>query len=281
VRLGDTAVVCGIRGEILLASDVTDTRSIQVAEARLATGSADEEALDHEAGEVDALSLLVPNIELATGCNPSHLPGNPPSQLAQTLAQRILNLLHTTRLVRARNLRILYKPPPVPSDTDVSESSQEPEVKAYWTLYIDILFMSLDGNAFDAAWVALLAALKDTRLPEAYWDAENEMILCSDSPSKAKSLDLRGLPVPATYSVFSLPAADGLETQTWVLADPDAFEEELCSETVCVVVDCSGSGKSRICKIEKSGGCVLERSTMRELVTQAEKRWTDWKEVFA
>ncbi|KAK4987007.1 hypothetical protein LTR28_001918, partial [Elasticomyces elasticus] len=61
------------------------------------------------------------------------------------------------------------------TEDDVPDEPPQLVSKAYWTLYIDLLFISLDGNPFDVAWAAVLAALKDTRLPRAWWDPDREV----------------------------------------------------------------------------------------------------------
>ena len=135
VRLGDTTVVCGVRAEILNVTDVGDWRGLAavgvenesgIAEEDLRMvadrkdGEGDEEGMDDENGkhrteedrvredaqQLEHLNLLVPNVELATGCSPLYLPGSPPSNLAQSLTQRLLTLLHQTRLVRLQDLEI-------------------------------------------------------------------------------------------------------------------------------------------------------------------------------
>lgn len=271
VRLGDTAVVCGVRGEILLASDIPNPHPPT-------TSPSDDDTADDSA-ELPSLNLLVPNLELSTGCSPAHLPGNPPSTLAQSLSQRILSLLHETRLIRAQDLRILYEPPPTPDDDEMPDVPPRVETKAYWTLYIDVLFISLDGNAFDAAWGAVLAALRDTVLPRAWWEPDLEMVLCSDVAAEAGRLRLRGLPVAATFAVFSPEEGKARargEGKAWLLSDPDTLEEDLCGEQVCVVVDAESADGGRIRKIEKSGGGVISRGSMREVVGRAEERWREW-----
>ncbi|KAI9701243.1 MAG: hypothetical protein M1836_001912 [Candelina mexicana] len=264
VRVGDTAVVCGVRGEILLASNVPGYR----VESSTQASSNDD---------IVELDLLVPNIELSTGCSPAHLPGLPPSPLAQTLSQRILSLLHSSKLVKAEDLRIWHTPPMSPEAETAEESPPESEVKAFWCLYIDILFISLDGNPFDAAWAAVIAALRDTKLPYAWWDIDREMILCSDQVSQASRLQLTGMPMAATFAVFSSGRNAGEQkTQAWILADPDTFEEELCRESVSIVVQCSDDGEVRIKKIEKSGGGFIGKEEMRALVAMAGERWREW-----
>jgi exosome complex component RRP43 len=301
VRLGDTTAVCGVRAEILLASNIPNPSSLH--------GIEEDTEAEKELKELD---LLVPNIELATGCSPAFLPGQPPSTLAQSLSTRLYSLLHASGVVDGRRLRIWWSPPvpnnggekegmDVDDDNEVGEEDAKPVIKAFWTLYIDILFISLDGNPFDAAWASCLAALQNVRLPFAYWDADNEMVLCSDDIEQSKKLTLRGLPTACTFAIFRAKDAahHHLEGQgskgpgdkdknQWILADPDTFEEGLCDESVTVVVDCSGEGSERrmqgrertkIVSISKSGGTGIGREEMRELVTMAERRWGEWEGV--
>jgi len=272
VRIGDTSVVCGVRGEILLSKDIPNPPKVDLPEDE----SMDDETVEDEndAEELSSLNVLVPNIELATGCSPAHIPGNPPSTLAQSLSQRMLSLLHTTKLIRASDLRILYRPP--------KQEDDEPDVvpplgiAAYWTLYIDVLFISLDGNPFDAAWCALLAALENTRLPKAWWDADAGSILCSDLAEDARSLSLRGLPVPTTFAAFEPGLEKGVkEARTWMLADPDTLEEDLCNESVTMVVD-SSSGRTVVRRIEKAGGGVVGKETLSTCMETARMRWGEW-----
>lgn len=263
VRCGDTAVVCGVRGEILLASDVPNPPSVPPTKL--------QEEEDDDVEEIANLGLLVPNIELNTGSAPQNIPGAAPSSLAQSLTDRLLSLLHITKFVRAKDLRILYRPEKV-DETDMEEDP-EVEIKAYWTLYLDFLFISVDGSVFDAAWFALLAALRSTVLPRASWNPDMEMILCSDDATEAKKLDLVGLPIPASFGVFEhVMEGAGQAKQAYLLAEPDSFEEELCNESITVTVDKTG-GTTTIRRLEKKGGAAIGRDLMKEVVASAEERW--------
>ena len=275
VRIGDTTVVCGIRGEILLASNVAGYR-VDKSSAAPSTGPGYNEAKE--------LDLLVPNIELATGCSPAFLPGQPPSTLAQSLSTRIYSLLHSSGLVDGKDLRIWYQPPDL-SDQDKMEEDEsdatEPEVKAFWALYIDILFISLDGNPFDAAWAAVVSALRDVRLPKAYWDADREMMLCEDTLSESKKLKLNGLPIAVTMLVFRAKEQEqGRDKKHWILVDPDTFEEGLCDESVTVVVDC-GTKKTKILSLSKAGGTIVGKEEMKDLVGLAEQSWSQLNQLLS
>ncbi|KAH8717073.1 ribosomal protein S5 domain 2-type protein [Phaeosphaeriaceae sp. PMI808] len=242
VRLGNTSVVCGVRAEILKEEDIPaghDTTNPSTSPT--------------DATEIDTLRLLVPNVELSTGSTPNHIPGNAPSPYAQTLITKIRSLALSTNLLRTDDLRIVYTPS---MNAEDATEAPEQQVKAYWVLYVDIFFISIDGGAFDAAWISMLAALRDTKLPFAWYDEEFEGVLCSDEVGQARRLELRGLPVPATFGVFEGrgDGDDGVGMGECVLGDPDAFEEGVCREGVCVVVDVGGGGEVVVRRVEKSGG---------------------------
>ncbi|KAF4549991.1 3' exoribonuclease-like protein 2 [Elsinoe fawcettii] len=258
VRLGATSIVCGIRAEILRAQDIPHPY-------HPLTSTTDSQS----SNEIEDLGLLVPNLELSTGSSPSNLPGNPPSSLAQSLTHRLHALMHTTSLLNPADLRI--------TTTIQDEDGNEEEVtKAYWALYIDILLISHDGNVFDAAWLAVLAALGDTVLPRAEWDADTERVVCDPRKSQGRRLGLQGMPVPCSFGVFSTESKiRGEEGREWLLADVDAFEEGVCREAVTVVVDEDGEVR----RVEKVGGGKVGREVMRELVGEAGKRAGEWRKV--
>lgn len=256
VRSGDTAVVCGVRAELLLASDIPHPPSDNA----------------HEDDLIEDLGLLVPNVELSTGCSPAHLPGNPPGSLAQSLSYRILSVLLTSGMISSRDLKIEYEEPP--TDDDLPDEGPKVVTKAYWTLYIDILCIALDGNAFDAACVAMVAALKQTILPKAWWDPDRELIVCSPRPAEATRLRLSCLSTAATFAVFSTasplkPKNDG---RNWILADPDGFEEEVSAEFLTVTIALTADHGSKMVRLEKLGGSALGKDTTKECIRLAEER---------
>ena len=256
VRSGDTAIVCGVRAELLLASDIPHPPN----------DSSDEDDL------IEDLGLLVPNVELSTGCSPAHLPGNPPGSLAQSLSYRILSLLLTSKLIRPDDLTIDYTEPQ--TDGDLPDEGPKMVTKAYWTLYIDILCIALDGNAFDTACTALVLALKQTVLPKAWWDPDREMIICSPRLAEATKLRLSCLPVSSTFAVYSTASPLKLRTnvRNWTLADPDGFEEQVTTESLTITVVLTANKTLRVIKAEKSGGSALEKDEITKCIRSAEER---------
>ncbi|TRX94037.1 hypothetical protein FHL15_005115 [Xylaria flabelliformis] len=293
VRTGDTTVICGVRGETLTTLQIPNYRPTLLGIAAADIASTDE-LRDYD--------LLVPNIELATGCAPDFLPGVPPTTLAQTLSTRVYSLLHSSRVLDVQDLRIYHEKSRDDADgggegddehmqdthgADIDIPARE--VKAYWVLYIDLLFISLDGNPFDAAWAAVLAALRNTKLPRAYWDADRELVLCSRQEAPVP-LTVSGLPVACTAAIFTakdrLKQSQSRKTGSemgsfWILVDPDRFEESLCDETVTVVVDRFGEGDdTKILGISKSGGTIVGAEVIRRFVKVAEDRWKEFKDAF-
>lgn len=325
--MGDTAAVCGVRAEILHTEDIaawsvsrsTSTSNGTNKPKRLKTdhNTSKNETYgdDDDESHIQDFNLLVPNLSLSTGCAPGFIPGAPPSALAQSLSHQLLALLHSSRLVQAEDLRIWYRHPDFSVGEEHNESermdveeeehrmadtsSAQWEIKAFWVLYIDVMIISLAGNPFDAAWASILAALKDTKLPKAWWDVDNEMVICSDDVSEARRLSLRGMPVASSFCVFEADAAAGwravvipdadskkLDGQKgsrgrWILADPDGYEENLSQEKICIVVDKEqdGKGKTVILKMEKNGGLTVGREELRQLVDLSAQRWDQMKRI--
>jgi len=274
VRAGDTTVICGVRAEVLPITEIPNYRST----------STNQPAID----EIAAYDLLVPNIELATGSAPTFLPGVPPTSLAQTLSTRVYSLLLRSGLVRVQDLRIWHAKDKA-TDVDMKEGSDDGGsemgeeamgLKAYWALYIDLTFISYDGNPFDAAWAAVYAALRNTCLPRAWWDADKEMVLCSAEEKDKRPLNLRGMPMACSAAVFiEKDQADRRGGKYWVLVDPDRLEEKLCSEVISIVLDRS-TGDTKILSLSKHGGTIVDRDLVRRFTEMAEKRWDEFRQAF-
>lgn len=300
VKLGETTVVCGIRAELLLVSEIPYYRASET--ARNNTQSTDEDTDNDSNYEAITLNnLLVPNLELGTNSHPSFPSNVAPSITAQSISQRILSLLHTSKVVRLQDLEIRHTSSTSTSNLDPDDPGYiEPEkdvLKAYWTLYIDCVALSYggEGGVFDATVMAIVAALKDVRLPAARWDEDEKRILCDADMSKAHTLDLRRIPCPLSFGVFTAADLQSQVTQTRVngaekaagktdsviLLNTDAFEDDICREKGSLVVDCSAeNGKCKILRIEKSGGAgQLGLGDVREVLDYAEQRWREWKRI--
>ncbi|KAJ7364025.1 ribosomal protein S5 domain 2-type protein [Mycena albidolilacea] len=147
--------------------------------------------------------FLVPNIDLPALCSPKFKPG-PPSDEAQVLSDRLNEVLAST--------------------ISLSSLVIHPS-KAVWVLYVDATCINYDGNVFDAALIAMMAALRNTTLPKATYNVETGLTTCSRTA--ASPLQILKTPISFSFGVFDAT----------LLADPTAFEEPLLDTTVSVVVD--------------------------------------------
>lgn len=323
VKIGESTVVCGIRAEILPVSEIPHFRASDQSRAQTgvstrvvsdgiqANGSTPETKEEEEDDDEDYQSvrlnaLLVPNLELSTSTHPLFPATTAPSITAQSLSYRLLSLLHTSRVVRTSDLEIRYTPPAVseqgldPDDPAYIEQEAN-QLKAYWVLYIDCISLGYGGEGctFDTAWCAIYAALKDLILPKAWWDEDQRIVLCSADMNEARKLNLRGLPVPLSFGVFTPDTRLHMSTQvqmngtegqvdtsksisvtsSTLLVDLDVFEDGVCEEKGSVTLDASND-KPVVIKIEKVGGRgALEMSDVRTVIQLATARWKEFKNV--
>ncbi|RPB24718.1 ribosomal protein S5 domain 2-like protein [Terfezia boudieri ATCC MYA-4762] len=274
VRTGDTAVVCGVRGEIL---------TLRLGEKKVLRSGIDSgvgSGVDGS-GALKSYPLIVPNLELNTGCAAAYHPG-PPSDWAQAMTQRIRSLLvDVVCPVEVNALRIV-EDGLGEGDGEGDGREEEKEVKAYWVLYIDTVMISLDGNAFDAAWAAIIAALNDTKLPVARWDPDLDRVVCD--PVQTRSLGITRFAFASSFGIFTAPPGEEAEAETWILADLDDFEEGVCEERILVVL----TDERTIAKLEKGGGQVGSSGVgtalagvkhLKRCTKMAGERWKIWNDL--
>ncbi|KIK48541.1 hypothetical protein CY34DRAFT_798029 [Suillus luteus UH-Slu-Lm8-n1] len=180
--------------------------------------------------------FLVPNIDLPAICSPKFKPG-PPTEEAQVLSDRLNEALIASGALLLSSLCI------------------HPG-KAVWTLYVDCTCINYDGNAFDAALLAMLGALRNTTLPKATYNEETGRTTCSRQTRS---------PLQITRSFAS--TSFGVLDTSHVLSDPTAFEEPLMDVTLTVIVDDRGD----LISTTESGGAILEETLLR-CINRAKER---------
>jgi len=153
--------------------------------------------------------FLVPNLDLPPLCSPKYKPG-PPSDDAQVISSRLNETLILSNVLPTRSLCI--RPG-----------------KFVWVLYVDATCVNYNGNVFDATLLAMVAALKNVRLPKAVYHEETNHVTCSRK--HCEQLSLSGTPLASTFGVFNA---------SHLLADPTAFEEPLLETTVSIITDSGG-----------------------------------------
>ncbi|KAF9819470.1 hypothetical protein IEO21_02078 [Rhodonia placenta] len=182
--------------------------------------------------------FLVPNLDLPAICHPKFKPG-PPTEEAQVLSDRLNDVLVASGIVPLPSLCI------------------EPG-KAVWVLYVDATCINYDGNAFDATLLAMVAALRNTRLPKARYDEET---------GRTVSSRMERIPLPAPRLPLSM--SFGIFDATHVLSDPTSFEEPLIDTTISVAVDEAGG----LVSVTQLGlGIVGNQNILMQCIAAAKER---------
>uniref|UniRef100_A0A4W5LCU5 Ribosomal RNA-processing protein 43 n=1 Tax=Hucho hucho TaxID=62062 RepID=A0A4W5LCU5_9TELE len=169
---------------------------------------------------------IVPNVDLPPLCSSRFRPG-PPGEQAQAASQFIADVLCVC----------------VP--------------QLCWVLYCDIMCLDYDGNLLDACLIALLAALKNARLPEVTVNKETEVP--EVNLENRRSLNIHKHPVGASFIVFD---------DSIMIVDPTAEEESLSTATITVVTD----EEERLCALHKPGGTSLSGEKLQDCISRATTR---------
>lgn len=181
--------------------------------------------------------FIVPNVELHP-CSSPRFGSGPPGVQAMDLSQFMQNVLITAGVLDLNDLCL------VPS-------------KYAWCLYCDVVCINYDGNVYDAAQVAVMAALHDVRLPTLTYNEEEDKTTVAIE--RTLPLKIKSRPVSSTFTLYS----DAIQ-----LADPTAEDESQGSGEITTVLREDGS----LCYLHKPGGHAVPPQMLDPLVLLAAKR---------
>ncbi|KAG6465890.1 hypothetical protein O3G_MSEX015472 [Manduca sexta] len=173
------------------------------------------------------IGFLVTNVELPPLCSSKSKPG-PPSDHAQVTSKIVSDILINSKCIDLKDLCI------VPD-------------KLAWVLYCDMVCIDNDGSLVDACIMTLITSLKTLSLPSVTYDAETEDIKVD--PSVRKKLNVSGTPVATSFAVYKHNQSN------IILADPTAYEEEMCGGSGASLIVCYNNGL--LCGTHKFGGSNL------------------------
>ncbi|XP_029506182.2 exosome complex component RRP43 [Oncorhynchus nerka] len=180
---------------------------------------------------------IVPNVDLPPLCSSRFRPG-PPGEQAQAASQFIADVIESSAVIQKEDLCIV-------------------KGKLCWVLYCDIMCLDYDGNLLDACLIALLAALKNARLPEVTVNKETEVP--EVTLENRRGLNIHKHPVGASFIVFD---------DSIMIVDPTAEEESLSTATITVVTD----EEERLCALHKPGGTSLSGEKLQDCISRATTR---------
>ncbi|KAL6098700.1 exosc8 [Pungitius sinensis] len=187
--------------------------------------------------EAPGKGYIVPNVDLPPLCSSRFRPG-PPGEQAQAASQFVADVIESSELMQTEDLCI-------------------ERGKLCWVLYCDMMCLDYDGNVLDACIIALLAALKNTQLPEVTINTETS--LPEVNFEERRGLNIHKHPVGTSFCVFD---------DSILIIDPTADEESLSTAHLTVVTD----DEDRLCIVHKPGGTPLSGEKLQECINRATTR---------
>ncbi|KAI9633658.1 ribosomal protein S5 domain 2-type protein [Dioszegia hungarica] len=177
---------------------------------------------------------IVPNIDLPALASSRFKPG-PPGDEAQVYSNCLNDVIVSSQVLNPASLCISAG-------------------HAVWALYIDVVCINYDGNAFDAAVLAVMAALRNTRLPKAVYD-----------PNTNKTTCVRGETYPLSLGRTLLACTFGIFQSKTLLPDPSSFETPLLPTTITIALDEEGTA----CLVRQEGLGGVVGKTGKEVLGDA------------
>ncbi|KAG8584979.1 hypothetical protein GDO81_004851 [Engystomops pustulosus] len=180
---------------------------------------------------------IVPNVDLTPLCSSRFRPG-PPGEEAQVASQFIADVIDNSQIIQKEDLCIA-------------------KGKLAWVLHCDLICLDYDGNLLDACVIALVAALRNVRLPSVQISEDTglaQVQLSSKSP-----LNILKSPVSTSFAVFD---------DTYIIVDPTDEEETLATGLLSIVTDEDG----KLCTMRKPGGSALSPERLQDCISRAVSR---------
>ncbi|KAF9358992.1 Exosome complex component RRP43 [Mortierella sp. NVP85] len=187
---------------------------------------------------------LVPNVDLSPICSSAFKAG-PPSEQAQVVSEQINRVLRESKVLDLKDLCI-------------------EEGKAVWSLWLDVVCVSYDGNIYDAALTSVMAALANTRIRKPTYEEGVVKVSGGDTgdgdEQSSFTLRLARTPLSASFVVF--------DTTLTLLADPNFAEESISEGQISVTIDEDG----QLCSVIKVGAATTSQALLRQCMDRARER---------
>lgn len=176
------------------------------------------------------VGVLMTNSELLPIASPDFEPG-PPDERSVELARVTDRCLREAGVLDLEKLAII-------------------EGEKVWMIFLDLHVLDYDGNLIDAAVLGSLAALINTKLPEAKVDDDGEIIINHD---KTNPLPIKDRAVMTTFAKI------GGE----LLVDPSLEEEEIMDARISIGIKEDGS----ICAMQKGGANTFNKDEIIKAIS--------------
>ncbi|KFB49953.1 AGAP012402-PA-like protein [Anopheles sinensis] len=181
------------------------------------------------------VGYLVPNVEISPVSSSAYRPG-PPCDEAQVHSQSLADIVISSRCIDLQDLCITAG-------------------KLVWVLYCDLVCLDHDGCIFDAAVIALVAALQTVKLPKIKHNSDTGETVTD--MSSLTPLTVHAVPVPTSFVVIA----------GRTITDPTAEEEKLATTTLTVTMT-----DEKISFFNQSGGHSMDAEMLKSCTASAVKR---------
>ncbi|KAG0308886.1 Exosome complex component RRP43 [Dissophora globulifera] len=185
---------------------------------------------------------LVPNVELSPICSSAFRPGAP-SEQAQVVSEQVHRVLQESKVLDLKELCI-------------------EEGKAVWSLWVDVVCVSYDGNICDAALTSVMAALSNVRIRKPTYEEGVVKVAGVDLLDDENSFRLNLARTPLSVS-FAL-----LDTDLILLADPNSAEESISQGQIVITLDETG----QLCAVSKVGAASSSQQLLKQCIERARER---------
>lgn len=180
------------------------------------------------------LGVILTNSELLPMASPTFEPG-PPDERSVELSRVVDRCIRESQMIDLEKLCII-------------------EGSKVWMLFLDLHIIDYDGNLFDAAVLATVAALLDTQIPE---------VTVEEGEVKIDTENLKNLPINRKALMCTF-AKIGNE----MVLDPSLEEEEILTARLSIGVTSEGN----ICAMQKGGEGPLTKEDVLKAVAIAREK---------
>ena len=130
-----------------------------------------------------------------------------------------------------------------------------------WSVFVDIDILDNDGNLIDAAGLAAVTALLNTKIPDI---EDNEPVY---GKKGKKSLPMKGIPISTTFAKIN----------SNIIVDPGYAESEAIEARLTVgTIDADGI---KLCSLQKGGAVGFTMEELEKILELAEKKGSELRKL--
>jgi exosome complex component RRP45 len=156
-----------------------------------------------------------------------------------------------------------------------SESLCLVAAKKCWALRADVHVLSHDGNLVDASCLAVVAALRHFRKPDATVQGDGDVVVYTPAEREPVPLSWLHSPLCVSFSYFEIGAESEDGAETVALVDATWLEEQVRVASCTVGMNKHGE----ICQVSKMGGLPVDAITLLKCANTAVQKVKEFSQL--